>query len=217
MNQLFHPRIREEGLPVTGTHIYELFYGRESLNCKLFMLINHASQPFLDAVMPVVTFLGGPKLFPLYFAVLMALYLIDRRIMPGRYLAVFLVAVFLSLGAEYLLKELFRVPRPPYALGTGSVRLLGRVSSSYSLPSGHAVFSFMTAFTLTHGRGNLCKFLLFFWALLVAYSRVYLGDHYPLDVAAGALVGTGCGLAAWKFYSLVESWFRRLMGKSRSR
>jgi len=75
----------------------------------------------------------------------------------------------------------------------------------------------MTACTLTPARRKLCKFLLFFWALLLAYSRVYLGDHYPLDVAAGALVGTGCGLAAWKFYSLVESWFRRLMGKSRSR
>ncbi len=75
----------------------------------------------------------------------------------------------------------------------------------------------MTAFTLAYGRGPLCKFLLFFWALLVAYSRRYLGAHYPLDVAAGALVGAGCGLAAWKFCSLVESWYGRLKGKSRSR
>ncbi len=39
---------------MTGTHLSELFYGRESLNSKLFMLISHASLPFLDAVMPAV-------------------------------------------------------------------------------------------------------------------------------------------------------------------
>lgn len=198
---------------MTGTHLFELFYGRESLNTKLFMLINHASLPFLDAVLPAITFTGGSRIFPAYYAILLALYLIDRRIMPGKCLVVYLVAVSISLGAESLLKDFFHVPRPPYALGIGSVRLLGRVSSTYSLPSGHAVFSFMTAFTLSYGRSPLCKFLLFFWALLVAYSRVYLGDHYPLDVAAGALVGVASGLAAWECCALIEGWYGRMKGK----
>ena len=198
---------------MTGTHLYELFYGKESLNCKLFMLINHVSLPFLDAVMPAITFTGGPQIFPAYCAILLALYLIDRKTTPGRYLVVYLVAVFMSLGAESFLKDFFHVPRPPFALGAGSVRLLGNVSSSYSLPSGHAVFSFMTAFTLTYGRGRPAKIVLFTWALLVGYSRIYLGDHFPLDVVAGALVGVVCALASWKCCSLLEGWYGRLRGK----
>ena len=200
-------------IPVTGSQLYELFYGRESLNCKLFMLINHASLPFLDAVMPAFTFLSGSKIFPYYCALLLALFLIDRRLMPGRYLFVFLVASFISLGVESFLKEFFHVPRPPFALGAGNVRILGKVSSSYSLPSGHAVFSFMTAFTLTYGRGLSCKILIFFWALLVGYSRIYLGDHYPFDVLAGALVGVTIGLTAWKCFASIEVWYGRLKRK----
>ncbi len=183
-----------------GAQLYELFYGKESLNRKLFMLINHADTPFFDTVMPVFTLLGGSRLVYLYFLLMLVCCLVDKRVMPVRYLVVYAVATLFSLGAEDLLKGFFHVPRPALAIGMEQVRVLGKFSKSYSLPSGHAVFSFMTAFVLSYGRGRRWKAPLFTFALLVTYSRVYVGAHYPLDVTAGGVVGVTCGFIVWKVY-----------------
>ncbi len=180
-----------------GHQIYQLLYGPQSINHKLFMLVNHTNTPLLDAAMPIFTLLGGSKLVYLYFAILALWYLIDKKSMPGRYLVVYFVATFFSLGLEEALKGLTHVPRPPVAIGPAHVRILGRVSSSFSFPSGHAIFSFMSAYTLGHGRSWRWKAPLFLFAVCVAYSRVYVGAHYPLDVVAGALIGCGCGFLVW--------------------
>ena len=180
--------------------MYELFYGRDSINHKLFMVVNHADLPFLDAVMPVFTTLGGSWLVYLYLLLLVVCYVIDKRFMPGRYIVVYSVATLVSIGAEEVLKGYFHVPRPALAIGMEHVRVLGKFSKSYALPSGHAIFSFMTAFTLSYGRSWRWKAPLFTFAFLVAYSRVYVGAHYPLDVAAGGVVGVVCGFIVWKVY-----------------
>ena len=62
----------------------------------------------------------------------------------------------------------------------------------YGFYSSHASNSFFLAGFLTMLIGHRYKFLpyvLFFWAVLVSYSRIYLGVHFPLDVCYGAAVG----------------------------
>lgn len=198
-----------------GPQLYETFYGRESINHKLFMLVNHADLPVLDHIMPVFTLLGGSRICYLYFLILAILWLINKKVMPGRYLVVYIVATFFALGVEELLKGFFHVPRPPQAIGAESVRVIGRVSRSFSLPSGHAIFSFVTAFVLSYGRNWRWKWPFFLFAVVVAYSRVYVGAHYPLDVAVGGMVGVGCGYIVWKCYGFVET-RRRKTEKDRS-
>ena len=187
-----------------GTQLYEIFYGRESVNHKLFMVINHADLPVLDAVMPVFTYLGGSWAVYFYFFLLVIWYGVDRRVMPGRYLVVYAAATLVSIGAEDVLKGFFQVPRPALAIGMEHVRVLGKFSKSYALPSGHAVFSFMTAFTLSYGRSWRWKAPLFTFAFLVAYSRIYVGAHYPLDVVTGGVVGVVCGFIVWRVYEQVR-------------
>jgi undecaprenyl-diphosphatase len=46
--------------------------------------------------------------------------------------------------------------------------------------------------------------LIFMWAIFVSYSRIYNGVHYPADVAVGAIVGMGIGIAVYKLFVLGE-------------
>lgn len=94
----------------------------------------------------------------------------------------------LSILINLLLKQVVRRPRPGEADSRGDLK--GRVS--FSFPSAHATSSFTAA---TIARTIEPRLLVpgMGLASLVAYSRVYLDKHYPLDVATGAILGVGLG------------------------
>jgi len=96
-----------------------------------------------------------------------------------------------------VLKPLVGRIRPCNALPPEQCRLLVGRSSAMSFPSAHAANSFAMA---TVASWKLSRFapLLFLVAAAVAYSRVYVGVHYPFDVIAGAIIGALLGrLAIW--------------------
>jgi undecaprenyl-diphosphatase len=65
---------------------------------------------------------------------------------------------------------------------------------THSFPSGHAAISFACATVLGAAAPRL-RIPLYLLAAAIAWSRVYVGVHYPLDVAAGAILGTAAALA----------------------
>lgn len=82
-------------------------------------------------------------------------------------------------------------------------------ASSPSFPSGHTSMAFATATSLSIAYPKWYVIVpAFAWAGSVGYSRMYLGVHYPSDVAAGALVGAG---SAWLTYK-ANQW---LQGKKK--
>ena len=87
----------------------------------------------------------------------------------------------------------------------GMVRLVkASCGGRYGYFSAHAgnAFGLAVFFAVLWGRtGRAGIALLLFWALLVGYSRIYLGVHYPLDVLSGFLAG---GLFGWIFARLYE-------------
>lgn len=101
-----------------------------------------------------------------------------------------LVLVLTVLTADLLanqFKHLIMRVRPCNALD--GVRLVAGCTSSFSLPSGHAtnIFAAMV-FLTTRYRRFMPLFLAI--AFVVAYSRVYVGVHYPIDITVGAALGT---------------------------
>jgi undecaprenyl-diphosphatase len=90
------------------------------------------------------------------------------------------------------LKALFDRPRPFERLGEADPLLGGTVGASF--PSGHAATSFAGAVLIALLVRRAVPFL-FALAVLISFSRVYVGVHYPLDLVGGALLGTAVALA----------------------
>ena len=68
------------------------------------------------------------------------------------------------------------------------VHQLGPKTSTHSFPSGHSATSFACATMLAAAAPRL-RVLLYALAALIAFSRLYNGDHFPLDVLAGSVLG----------------------------
>jgi len=109
--------------------------------------------------------------------------------------AIFLYVTLADLVADmtaYALREAIGRDRPP--LRFPDPHPLVAVPHSGSFPSGHSATSFACAATLAW-LTPLPKTALYLLAALIAFSRVYTGVHYPLDVIGGALLGLGVATA----------------------
>jgi membrane-associated phospholipid phosphatase len=112
--------------------------------------------------------------------------LLDRR-RRGRWLWAAL-GVPLTMGMNFCVKVAVRRKRPRLE----GIEATGPLPASLSFPSAHAATSFAGA-TLIGALAPPLRPALYVAAALMAFSRPYLGVHYPSDVLAGAAVGTVLG------------------------
>lgn len=111
-----------------------------------------------------------------------------------RALAALVMAVALAwLMADVLVKPMVGRERP--FVQTPTVRVIGGAPDDGSFPSGHATCSFAAALVLALTAPE-ARAIWWTLAITVAYSRVYLGVHFPLDVIGGAALGMGCAALA---------------------
>ncbi len=146
---------------------------------EVIVAVQHLRTPLLDSVMHAFTFLGEEDFYLLLLPLL--LWCVDGRL-GARVAAAFLLSVMLN-GA---LKDAFMHPRP----GDLDPTVALAPSEGYGLPSGHAqegaVVWGSVAMWARHGWLKVAAVAL---AALVGISRVYLGVHFPTDVAAGWAIG----------------------------
>ena len=162
---------------------------------SLFHLTNVVwTNPLMDAVMPALSRAGN--LGAVWLVLLGGIAAFGKKTGRGIALAG-LVALAVGFASSEVIKEITLRPRP--FLSLPDARLLVSAPSSYAFPSGHATSAFAAASgTVLAAKKLLGRVPPWGWAMVVlaaavSYSRLYVGVHYPTDVAAGALLGMACG------------------------
>lgn len=148
---------------------------------------------FLDRLMYRITDLGG-AVFTSIFALGLVLIGNSRVKLIGieAILALFFGQIFVQS-----LKKLMSRERPYKILE--HLHTFGIEMRDYSFPSGHTTASFSLATTIALNMPKTAIFVLVL-AFTIGMSRVYLGVHYPTDVAAGILIGVFASLAIYLYF-----------------
>ncbi len=160
-------------------------------NVMLFYFINLGMEnSFFNFVMPLITNFGS---FLAWGIICVLLFIFGGE--KGKKVSIIgLLALILANIVVYELKYLVAEPRPFLALS--NVHQLVSESEIYSFPSGHTASSFAVAVVIglkykfnLRGRDYSWLYPLIAFSILIGFSRIYIGVHYPLDVVFGAIVG----------------------------
>lgn len=172
---------------------------------ELFFWLNGGDSLFWDGVMKVIT--STTFWIPMY--VVLAYVLIKNNSVKG-FLLTLLAIVMTVLLCDQIASgfckpyfERFRPTQDPYLMYLVDI-VDGFRGGRFGFMSSHAcntfgIFMFLTLLL----RNTSISFLLFIWAVINSYSRIYLGVHYPSDILCGCVMGCIVALIVYTIYSII--------------
>ncbi len=186
-----------------------MFDKLELLDRELFLAINGFHAPMFDSLMYYVSqiWVFAPVFF--YW-----LYLVYNKTGAKKLLILlgfFVLLIVLTDQTSNQIKHAVKRYRPTHNLEIQSkVHIVNEYrGGTYGFFSGHATNSFgvaMILFLLFDKKSIVFRYSFFFWAALTAYSRMYLGVHYPSDIFVGTVVGLFWGYVV---YQLIQYTFKK--------
>lgn len=164
-----------------------------NLDANLLLWIQeYIRQDWMDGFWKVITAFGDSGIFWIALSLLLLVPKQTRRIGITALAALAIGALITNVA----LKNLIARTRP-YEVIDGLVLLIEK-QSDYSFPSGHTCASFAAAGVYWRMMPKKYGFPLLVFAALIAFSRLYVGVHYPSDVLGGLLIGLFAAWAAWR-------------------
>jgi len=180
------------------------------IDTRLFLFLNGLNSEWMDGIMVWVS--GKTTWWPFYLLLLGFLAWKKGWQLVPMILFLILVVTISDQSSVHLFKNVFQRLRPCHEPSLeGMVHLVNhKCGGKFGFVSSHAANTFGVATLLFLWiRRRWFTVLMVAWALLVGYSRIYLGVHYPGDVFVGSLLGLACG---WLIYSLFKFLIARLPG-----
>ena len=169
------------------------------IDTDLFLLINQANTSVLDTIM----YYASSKFFwiPFYLLILVLISLKYKWKAIIAVLSIIIAIAIADLSSVHLFKNIFLRLRPCYEPALADIinNIVG-CGGKYGFVSSHAANSFAIIIVVIKLIGDKYKWVNWvmpLWGILILYSRVYLGKHYPGDVIVGALLGA---LIGWLVY-----------------
>lgn len=177
-----------------------------NIDTQLMLYLNSFHSDFFDVVMTIWT--GKEPWFILYAVI--AYQFIRRYKTDGIIVLVFCVlSIVLSDQISTFMKNSIMRPRPSHAVDLqGLLNLPIGKRGAYGFVSSHSTNAFALAtFTSLVFRNKLFNAFIFAWALIIAYSRIYVGVHYPLDITCGGLLGVFLGWFSFRLLDFTDQRF----------
>jgi undecaprenyl-diphosphatase len=151
----------------------------------LTRIIRLEGRKLFSVVIPWISHSGNGYYYPL---IPFLIYLVSPEKAPA-FLCAGVIAYAVEIPLFIFMKNLIKRDRPCEAISTVHKRI--SPSDRFSFPSGHTAAAFVMAVIIAHFFPLLMLPALG-WALMVGFSRIYLGVHYPTDILAGVIIGMIC-------------------------
>lgn len=167
------------------------------MELEILRNIQSIANPFLDFLFQLITICG--EQIVLISIISIIYWALDKKF--GEYIA---YSVLTSVLLNNAIKDIFKMKRP---IGEDGIRTLREeTATGYSFPSGHTqgASSFYGAMAI-YLKKRVMYIIATVMIILIGFSRLYLGVHYPKDVIVGGILGVLTSLICYKLYNRVEN------------
>lgn len=167
------------------------------MELEILRNIQSIANPFLDLLFQLITICGEQLVLISIISIIY--WALDKKF--GEYIA---YSVLTSVLLNNAIKDIFKMKRP---IGEEGIRTLREeTATGYSFPSGHTqgASSFYGAMAI-YLKKRVMYIIATVMIILIGFSRLYLGVHYPKDVIVGGVLGVLTSLICYKLYNRVEN------------